>query len=348
MLGASEEQRFQVCPEPEAGANGESAPASKQSPSRGRHEAVKLAVAEIEVGEPIRPLSEERIARLAEAIKAVGLLSPIIARPVGREKKPTLVAGYARLAAVKRLGWKTIAAVFFRGGEVEARIEEIDDNFRGKLTALEEGVLLLERKKQYELLYPETNHGGDRRSHGFSIRQIGELKSDGEREAAILSFSQSTSRRLGISTRNIERAVRRAKRIEPAAQKELFGTPFEDIGAELDALTFLSPEEQVAAVQDAKSTESTIREVVARMNAAARQKVSHPGNVLNLDVELLRRKWRRLSPNNRIAFLDWLVSRNEATRQSSRGQATFTIKIFEAQPETSSAERENETLADSG
>ena len=294
-----------------AGAIGKVASAAR----RGRHEAVKLPVAEIEVGERIRPATPKRIARLAASIAEVGLRTPIIIRRVGRDKRLRLVAGAARLAAARQLGWQTIAATYFYGGEVEARLEEIDDNFRNKLTALEQGILLLERKKQYELLYPETANG----------KTPGNQYTGQERELAILSFSQATAQRLGLSVRTIERAVRRGQGITTAAQGELLGTALADVGADLDALTHLAAEEQLAAVRAAKRGGCGIREAIREMNAAAQRAAG--GEIIDLSQERMRREWRKWAGQSRIVFLDWLVTRGEATRISQPGEAAFTIRF---------------------
>ena len=297
-----------------AGAIGKVASAAK----RGRHEAVKLPVSTIEVGERIRPATPERIARLAASIAEVGLRTPIIIRRVGRDRRLRLVAGAARLAAARQLGWQTIAATYFYGGEVEARLEEIDDNFRFKLTALEQGILLLERKRQYELAYPETVWGGDRRSEEFSKRQNGDLKD-------VLPYREATAQRLGLSMRTIERAVRRGQGITTAAQGELLGTALADVGADLDALTHLAAEEQLAAVYAAKRGGCGIREAIREMNAAARRTAG--GEIIDLSQERMRREWRKWAGQSRIVFLDWLVTRGEATRISQPGEAAFTIRF---------------------
>jgi ParB family transcriptional regulator, chromosome partitioning protein len=47
------------------------------------------------------------IESLAANIKELGLLHPIVVRPDGR-----LIAGERRLAACKRLGWKTVSVTY--------------------------------------------------------------------------------------------------------------------------------------------------------------------------------------------------------------------------------------------
>lgn len=328
---ADEHQAGVSSPGMAAGATGDIAPAA-----RGRHEVSKVAVAEIMVGDPIRPPSEERIARLATSVKAVGLRSPIIVRPAGRDRKLQLVAGYARLEAVKRLGWETVAAILFRGNEIEAKIEEIDDNFQNELVVLEKGILLLRRKELYERLHPEVCHGGDRKSEKISSRQSGDLK---------LRFTEATSKRLGVPERSIQRAISRAERISVAARKQLLGTPLANVGADLDALTFLTVEEQLAAIEDALSMGCSVRAAIKRMNAAARDEVAEPGNVINMELERLKRKWKKLTSQNKVKFLDWLVNHGEAKRASSPGEATFTIRIEKLQNQTS---RENDVLGIGG
>jgi ParB family chromosome partitioning protein len=66
----------------------------------------KLPISKIKVRNRYRKCLGD-IAPLAASIKELGLLHPIVARPDGR-----LIAGERRLAACKRLGWKTIPVTY--------------------------------------------------------------------------------------------------------------------------------------------------------------------------------------------------------------------------------------------
>ena len=50
-------------------------------------------------------------------------------------------------------------------GDDEAKLLQIDENLcRAELSPAERAAHLVERKRLYETLHPETGHGGDRRS----------------------------------------------------------------------------------------------------------------------------------------------------------------------------------------
>jgi ParB family chromosome partitioning protein len=93
-----------------------------------------------------RRVNEEVASRIADSIRANGLLHPIVVRRqkvVGdfgeREDAPILlVAGRNRLRAAELLGLKEIPAIFFKGDRRHARLAAIEENlFRKDLGALE-------------------------------------------------------------------------------------------------------------------------------------------------------------------------------------------------------------------
>ncbi len=64
------------------------------------------------------------------------------------------------------------------------------------LTTAERALFIRRRKEIYEALYPETRHGGDRKS----TRQIGDLNDNEDAER----FSLNTAKSTGISERSIQ------------------------------------------------------------------------------------------------------------------------------------------------
>jgi len=91
-------------------------------------------------------VNEETASRIAESIRANGLLHPIVVwrRKVvrffgeGQDTATFLVAGGNRLRAAELLGLKEIPAIFFKGDHRRARLVTIEENlFRQDLTVLE-------------------------------------------------------------------------------------------------------------------------------------------------------------------------------------------------------------------
>src|SRR5699024_2418164 len=92
------------------------------------------------------------------------------------------------------------------------------------------------RKCIYEQLYPQTRHGGDRRSEAAgSNPQLEDLKKN--------SFAEETAEKTGRSRQSVERDARRGNAVEPDIMAELVNTPF-DTGVYLDKLAKLPPEQQ--------------------------------------------------------------------------------------------------------
>src|SRR5215471_13617828 len=95
---------------------------------------------DIIIGERLRPLDAEWVAKLERSIAAIGLQTPITVRYATGylDDKPTLVVGVHRLQAVKNLSWTEIPVHVFDGTEREARMWEISENLdRHELTVLE-------------------------------------------------------------------------------------------------------------------------------------------------------------------------------------------------------------------
>ena len=135
---------------------------------------------------------------------------------------------------------------------------EIDENYcRKDWNKLERAERLARRKVLYELKYPETRPVNQRGGSGRGKKTSAEL--------APVSFATDTSDRIGISEREIQRSVRRATKIAAEVRDSIRGLPvIANSGAELDALTKVTPEHQAAAVAavkvgDAKSVREVLR-----------------------------------------------------------------------------------------
>ena len=121
---------------------------------------IEVLISDIIIKEDRRAVKSEYVQKLADSIKQIGLINPITITPDN-----TLIAGYHRLNAFILLGKVRIPAITLNLSDLETRLAEIDENLiRNDLSVLERGDQLLERKRIYEELYPETRHGGDRKS----------------------------------------------------------------------------------------------------------------------------------------------------------------------------------------
>ena len=124
-----------------------------------------IPIIRIKVENRLRPLNAEKVAELAESIAQVGLLQPIGVRPDG-----TLVYGYHRLEACKRLGWTEIPAVVVDGDDLRAELAEITENLgRNELTLLERAEHLARLKAVYQQQYPNTRGVGRPTKNGATV-----------------------------------------------------------------------------------------------------------------------------------------------------------------------------------
>ena len=97
-----------------------------------------IFTADITVSDRLRRINEEKVVELANSIKEVGLINPIVVRSVDEGRDIVLVAGAHRLAAVKQLGMNEVRVVFVHGDDVDCRLWEIAENLhRAELTKLE-------------------------------------------------------------------------------------------------------------------------------------------------------------------------------------------------------------------
>jgi len=204
----------------------------------------KKKLVEIFVGERLRGLDDNAVTELAQSIDKRGLINPIIVDDMGY-----LVAGYHRLEAVRKLGWKEVSVIVAKVGDLEAQLIEIDENLiRKELTILEKCGLHALRKEYYESLNPEARHGGDRKSpKARSKRHDGVSK----------SYAQDAAEKTRQSERTVQRMAKLGKDLGPEVQELLKGSPVADRGTELKKLAKLPPETRRAVAQkiaDGKAT----------------------------------------------------------------------------------------------
>lgn len=178
-----------------------------------------------------RQLNADKVQELAESIEQIGLLHPLVVTP---EKR--LVAGLHRLEACKQLGWQVIDCVIRDYDTLDTELAEIDENLiRAELTVLERAEHLKRRKEIYEAKYPEAKKGGDR----------GNQYTGGKpRQSEIVSFSQATAAKLGVSPRTIQQEVQIAERLADDVKEALKGTSIENSKTDLLSLARKEPEEQ--------------------------------------------------------------------------------------------------------
>lgn len=156
----------------------------------------KILIDDIIVPEGRRALDHDEVAQLAESLRTLGQLHPILVRQDGQTLR--LVAGNHRLAAARSLGWGEIEAVFLDGDDAQMRRVEIAENLhRNELTALERDELLAEwirltDKEDQKPSQPETVSKGGRGKEGgvnAAARELGVSKADAHRAVKVANLS---------------------------------------------------------------------------------------------------------------------------------------------------------------
>ncbi len=194
-----------------------------------------VSVSSIKVNPGRREAPKNKVRKLAESMKNVGLLNPITL-----DQEYTLIAGLYRLEAARFLEWTEIECTILPLDGIQAELAKIDENvIRNQLPHLDQCDALLRRKELYESLHPETKNGGNRKGYSTRTQNL--------RSGKAKPFVQDTAEKLGISRRTVELQVQTAKNLTPKA-KEIIRQAGINIG-KMDAL-FLSrlpPEQQAEA-----------------------------------------------------------------------------------------------------
>lgn len=175
----------------------------------------ELPVADIELGDRLRPVSEAGVEVLMASIRDLEVMKdPIQVRKVPHQGgRLVLMAGAHRLEVAKRLGWETIPAACWKCSDDWARLMEIDDNAaQADLTALDTAIFLAERKVVYEKIHPETKAGAAGAAARWNATDI-------------VSFASVTAQKFGLSERHIQRLTKAGEALDADARKLLQSAP---------------------------------------------------------------------------------------------------------------------------
>jgi ParB/RepB/Spo0J family partition protein len=188
----------------------------------------------------------DRVSKLAESIKDIGLQCPIIIR-ITNSGAMEIVAGWHRFEAFRLLGKKSIPSIIRNVSDLEAELIQIDENLcREDLTPAQMAAAITRRKQIYEALHPETSAGGDRKS----TRQIGDLKKTAKHKR----FTKVTAEATGRPERSVQRAARRGRRIGHKNLDRIAKSSLDRPG-ELDALAALPMAQRDALIEKAAKGE---------------------------------------------------------------------------------------------
>lgn len=168
----------------------------------------RVPVADIDVSNRLRPVSEAGIESIMASIQETGVMKDAVHLRQKKGGKLILIAGGHRLEAAKRLGWAEIEAkVWADVTDDWARLMEIDDNIAGaELSPLDTAVFLAERKRIYEKLHPETKHavGSALAAKRWDATELGSV-----------AFATATAEKFGMTDRQVRKIVAAGGNLDP-------------------------------------------------------------------------------------------------------------------------------------
>lgn len=210
----------------------------------------------IKINERMREVSEDKVTEIASSIKEIGLLNPITI-----SDKNELIAGLHRLNAFKLLGYAEIEANVVPLSGLKQELAEIDENLiRHDLHYIDRGDYLKRRKEIYELLHPETKQG----QYGHKGNEIIEKP-----ENEIISFSEDTASKTGLSSRTIQQEVQMATNLTPEMKQQVKKADLSK--TEALKLARLEPEKQKQVMEKAISGKDKIDNVIKEIKKEERQ-----------------------------------------------------------------------------
>lgn len=189
-------------------------------------------IADVRVGDRVRPLDPEKVSSIADSIKSIGLNSPI-----GVSDSGDLIYGNHRIEAFKLLGRDTIPAFVYDEDGDTSKLREIDENLsRSDLTVLQVSQHVEERNKILGRMGKRARSGDNRHSRGPTV---------GPLETTTRDVADS----LGVSKSTVQNYQRIARDIEPEVQNLLADTEIADSTTQLLDIAKMEPKEQKEVAQ---------------------------------------------------------------------------------------------------
>lgn len=166
----------------------------------------------------------EKVAAIAQSMAELGLINAISLLPDG-----TLITGNHRIAAARLLGWTTIRAIIKEIDEIDARLNEIDENlFREDLTVLQQAEHIAERE---EILRAKGLRApAHRPEKGVTVTP--------------LTTTADIGQMMGLSESSIQKRKQIAAGVAPEVKEKIGQTELANSTTQLLALANMAPEKQ--------------------------------------------------------------------------------------------------------
>ena len=129
-------------------------------------------------GHPFKVKDDEEMNTLIESIQTVGILSPLIVRPIENTEEYEVISGHRRLHAAQKAGITEVPALIYALDRDSAAIAVVDSNLH------REHILPSEKAFAYKLKMEALSHQGTSRQLGekWSVSQISESANESERQ----------------------------------------------------------------------------------------------------------------------------------------------------------------------
>lgn len=262
-------------------------------------EIVSIPLDRIIVGKRLRAVDPNSVLLIAASFLETGQHTPIDVGPAGPDGRHPLIAGGHRVAAAREAGLDALQARIFQGDALQAQLLEIDENLmRRGLNEMDRAVFLARRKEIYEALNPQTQHGKNEKRQNVV--------------SGMPAFTEEVAGRLGLSRRQIERSVARA-RIEPELREQLALTRWADHGATLDALAKAPPLVRARLVTALTRADQPARNITAAL-AECQPGLNPTRSADDEHLARLQAAWRKAPKKVRDQFLGFILSSDGLTR----------------------------------
>ena len=129
-------------------------------------------------GHPFKVKDDDEMSTLIESVQTVGILSPLIVRPIENTEEYEVISGHRRLHAAVKAGIIEVPALIYALDRDSAAIAVVDSNLH------REHILPSEKAFAYKLKIAALAHQGTSRQLGekWSVTQISESANESERQ----------------------------------------------------------------------------------------------------------------------------------------------------------------------
>lgn len=129
-------------------------------------------------GHPFKVKDDEEMNTLIESVQTVGILSPLIVRPIESTEEYEVISRHRRLHAAVKAGITEVPALIYALDRDSAAIAVVDSNLH------REHILPSEKAFAYKLKMEALSHQGTSRQLGekWSVSQISESANESERQ----------------------------------------------------------------------------------------------------------------------------------------------------------------------